>query len=78
MRQKIVDAIQHLLVTLEPRNSAKGIRHDQQGKVPAAPGGAGMARMFGAVVMDFERGRVEVGEARAQCRHDIGHDSPGR
>jgi len=63
MRQQIVDAVQHLLVTLKPRNSGKGLRHDQQGKVPGAASRAGMARMLGAVVVDFKRRRREVGKA---------------
>ena len=63
MGEQVLDPAEDLLVTLETGNAGKGLRHDQQGKVPGATGCSGVARVFGAVVMDFKRGRREVGKA---------------
>jgi enolase len=43
-----------------------------------AVGRADVADVVGAVVLDFQRGRREVGEPLAQRRGDVDHDSSGR
>ena len=76
--EQIINARQHLLMALEARYSGKRIRHDQQRKVPGATGSASVASVVGAVVPDFEGGRGEVGQSRAQRGRYIGHDFSGR
>ena len=59
VRQQIVHAGQAPAGGVATRNPGERLRHDEQRKVPAAAGGAGVADVLGAVVVDFERGRSE-------------------
>ena len=65
VRHQIIDAGKHLLMALAPGYTGEGLRHNEQGKVPAAAGGACVADMLGAVIVYFERGRVRHRESRA-------------
>lgn len=66
MGQEVAHFAQHALVTLQPRQPAKHLRHDQHRKVPGTVGRAGVTDVVGAVVVDLEHRRCERLEAMAQ------------
>ncbi len=66
MGQEVAHFAQHALVTLQPRQPAKHLRHDQHRKVPGTVGRAGVTDVVGAVVVDLEHRRCERLEATAQ------------
>ena len=66
MWHEVGNFAKNALVPREARQAGERIRHDRQGKVPATPGGAGMARMGGAFIEDFESGGLERRETRTQ------------
>ena len=63
MGNQVGDAVEHGTVPGQARQAGELLGHDQQRKVPAAAGRAGMAGVFGTVVGEFEHDRRERRQA---------------
>ncbi len=79
MGQQVVHLAQDALVTLQSRQPAKHLRHDQHRKVPGAVRRSSVADVVGPIVVNLQHRRRQRFEAVAQRGGNGVQDaSPGR
>ena len=72
MRDQVANALQHGAMACEAGFAGERFRHEHQGKVPTARGGARVTGVLRAVVVDVDDGGIERRQALAQGLGDGG------
>src|SRR5215470_16796961 len=78
VRQEVTYPCEDGLMSFESWLSAERLRHDEERKVPAARGSPGVPDVLGAVVVDLELHRSEIGESLTERGRDVHHGRSGR